>query len=67
MLELLRLVERHLRRHKITPSRFGKDAAGDPQLVFDMRRGRRVGARLDAQVRGHIASDREGAGTCTGR
>ena len=66
-MELLRLVERHLRRHKIPPSRFGKDAAGDPRLVFDMRRGRRVGWRLDARVRSYIGSDLKGAGACTGR
>ena len=63
-MELLHLVERHLRRHQITPTRFGRDAAGDPQLVFDLRRGRRVGPRLDARLRDYIGTSRKGADAC---
>ena len=63
-MELLRLVERHLRRHRIPPTRFGKEAAGDPRLVFDMRLGRRVGPRLEARLRAHLGSGAKGAGAC---
>ena len=66
-MELLHIVERHLRRHQITPNRFGKDAAGDPKRVFDLRRGRRVGPRLDARLRDYIGTGRKGPGACRAR
>lgn len=51
---LLRRVEAELRRSGITASRFGMEAAGDPRLVHDMRRGRRprpkLACRLDAYL-----------------
>ena len=37
---LLTIVERHLRQVEVAPSRFGRDVAGDPRFVFDLRRGR---------------------------
>jgi hypothetical protein len=57
-MSILARVERHLRVTGTTPSRFGKDVAGDPRLVFDMRRGRipnrpmhhRIEARLAGAV-----------------
>ena len=55
-MHLLREVEKFLRRSDIAPTRFGKDAVGDPRFVFDLRKGRdprprtiqRVLAFLDA-------------------
>lgn len=32
-------VERFIKRHKIAPSRLGRDAVQDQNFVFDMRRG----------------------------
>lgn len=54
---LLRRIERYLRRTGIRPTTFGRNAARDPRLVFDIRRGReprptlarRLGAYLDAR------------------
>jgi len=37
---LLEHVERHLRRTRVPPARFGRDAVGDPCFVFDLRDGR---------------------------
>jgi hypothetical protein len=37
---LLREVEKFLRRSDTAPSRFGRDVFGDPRFVFDMRNGR---------------------------
>jgi hypothetical protein len=37
---LLTAVERRLRRQAAAPSRFGRQVAGDPHFVFDLRRGR---------------------------
>lgn len=59
-MHLVRRIELYLRRTATTPARFGRDAAGDPRLVFDLRRGRelrektaaRIGAWLDRQEAG---------------
>jgi len=37
---LLREVEKFLRRYDTAPTRFGRDAVGDPRFVFDLRKGR---------------------------
>ena len=37
---LLRRVEVYLKRTRMRPTRFGLEVSGDPQLVFDLRRGR---------------------------
>ena len=39
-MHLLREVEKFLNRSQIAPTRFGRDAVGDPRFVFDLRRGR---------------------------
>jgi hypothetical protein len=44
-------IERFLRRTGMPPTRFGRAAAGDPRLVFDMRLGREIRPRLAARVR----------------
>lgn len=54
---LLELVERHLRSQRMTPTRFGREAVGDPNFVQDLRDGReprsatvrRVTAFIEAQ------------------
>lgn len=33
-------VENYISRHKLSPTRFGKELAGDPLFVFQLRRGR---------------------------
>lgn len=54
-MSLLYQVERCLRRNDLTPTRFGREAAGDPRLVFDLRRGReprpKTAARIAAFIR----------------
>ena len=52
---LLREVERFLREHQIAATRFGRNVAGDPMLVHDMRRGREVGPTLSHKIRAHLA------------
>ena len=39
-MHLLREVEKFLRSNETAPTRFGRDAVGDPRFVFDLRRGR---------------------------
>ena len=54
-MNLLLTVERHLRRQAVTPSRFGRDVAGDPRFVFDLRRGREPRPATQARVLAFIA------------
>ena len=56
---LLEDVTEYLRRTGTPPTRFGRDAAGDPRLVGDLAKGRTVGDRLGAKVRAFIAAQRE--------
>ena len=54
---LMRRIELFLQRAEMTPTRFGREAIGDPRLVSDLKNGRelrvttaaRVVAWLDAQ------------------
>ena len=39
-MHLLREVEKFLRHHDTPPTRFGREALGDPRFVFDLRNGR---------------------------
>lgn len=39
-MHLLREVEKFLRRSNVPPTRFGREAMGDPRFVFDLRNGR---------------------------
>lgn len=61
-MELLRRIERYIRRRGMPPTRFGQEAVGDPRFVWDLRRGRqprgetvrRVAAWLDRHERGRL-------------
>lgn len=52
---LLYAIETCLRRTKLPPSRFGRDAVKDPRLVHDLRRGRSPGPNVERRVREYIA------------
>ena len=39
-MHLLREVEKFLRQSDVAPTRFGREAVGDPPFVFDLRNGR---------------------------
>lgn len=47
---LLRRIERFIRRHGMPPTRFGREAVGDPRFVFDLRRGREPREETVARV-----------------
>jgi hypothetical protein len=49
-------IERYLKQSGAKATRFGRDVAGDPRLVFDMRRGRHLGARLSARVDAYLTA-----------
>lgn len=60
MRALLQTIERHLRTSGVPPTRFGRDAVGDPRLIGDLRNGReprpetaaRILAFIDTRERG---------------
>jgi len=60
---LLARIERHLKRTRTPPTRFGRDALGDPNFVFNLRDGREPRPKtlahilsfIDARERAHEA------------
>lgn len=51
---LLREVEKFLRSSRVAPTRFGRDAVGDPRFVFDLRNGREPRPQTVARVRAYL-------------
>jgi hypothetical protein len=51
---LLKEVEKYLRQNGTAPTRFGRDAVGDPRFVFDLRNGRDPRPRTIARVRAFL-------------
>ncbi|HVM37111.1 MAG TPA: hypothetical protein VM265_01800 [Sphingomicrobium sp.] len=51
---LLREVEKFLRRSQTAPTRFGREAVGDPRFVFDLRRGREPRPETERRVRAFL-------------
>ena len=53
---LLQSVEKHLHQTGTSASRFGRDIAGDPRLVFDMRRGRQPKKPLQRRLMREVSA-----------
>lgn len=51
---LLYAIETCLKRTKLPPSRFGREAVRDPRLVHDLRRGRSPGPNMERRVLAYI-------------
>lgn len=51
---LLQRIEFYLRTRRVPPARFGRDAVGDPNFVFDRRDGREPRSRTLARVNGYL-------------
>lgn len=49
-MHLLRDVEKFLKVSNTPPTRFGREAMGDPRFVFDLRNGREPGDRTVQRV-----------------
>jgi hypothetical protein len=56
-MHLMQRIKLYMRRTRMAPTRFGREAVGDPRLISDLRNGRelrettvaRIHAWLDAQ------------------
>ena len=51
---LKRMIEQFLKRTRISATRLGLDVAGDPQLVFKIRRGRVPRPRMEAKILSYL-------------
>lgn len=51
---LLRDVEKYLRRNETAPARFGREVVGDPRFVFDLRNGRDPRPATVQRVRAYL-------------
>jgi hypothetical protein len=51
---LVRRIEHYLKRSGVRPTRFGREAARDPRLVFDLRRGRQLRRRTEAKLLAYL-------------
>jgi len=46
----LRSIERYLKQTGMAPTAFGRLAARDPRLVFDLRNGRQLSERVERRI-----------------
>jgi 2,4-dienoyl-CoA reductase-like NADH-dependent reductase (Old Yellow Enzyme family) len=59
-MHLRRRIELYLRKNRIAPTRFGREAVNDPRFVFDLRKGRELREKTVNRVVGWL--DRREAG-----
>ena len=55
---LLNEIEKHLRRTRMAPTRFGREALGDPKFVLQLRDGREPRRRTTERVLRYIEQNR---------
>jgi len=60
-MSILRRIEQFLRDTGMAPARFGRDAARDPRLVFDIRNGREPSARTIRRLEHFMSLFQRGA------
>jgi 2,4-dienoyl-CoA reductase-like NADH-dependent reductase (Old Yellow Enzyme family) len=51
---LLARIDAHLKSTRMPPARFGREAVGDPNFVFDLRDGREPRARTITRVLNYL-------------
>lgn len=51
---LLQRIENHLKVRRMPPTRFGREAVGDPSFVFNLRNGREPRASTVARVQAYL-------------
>ena len=61
---LLYRIERYLKASRMPPARFGRNALGDPNFVFDLRDGREPRGRTVARVSAYLDRAEQGARAC---
>lgn len=61
---LLYRIERFLKASRMPPARFGRNALGDPNFVFDLRDGREPRDRTVARVSAYLDRAEQGVRAC---
>lgn len=61
-MHLLSSIEKFLRRSGTPPTRFGREAMGDPRFVLDLRNGREPRASTVCKVRDYLAQQQTEGG-----
>lgn len=56
---ILTRIERYMHLTRMSASAFGRAATGDPRLVFDLRRGRRIGAEMMRRIETYLTVQEE--------
>jgi hypothetical protein len=56
-MSVLQAIDEYLGVSGMAASRFGREAVGDPRLVFDMRKGRKPRAPLIARITAILGRD----------
>ena len=51
---MLNEIDAYLRRHRMAPTAFGRAAANDPRLVFDIREGRELRSKTQKRIRAYM-------------
>lgn len=54
-MHLLSVIEKYLSRSGTPPTRFGREAVGDPRFVLDLRNGREPRAATVSRVSAYLA------------
>jgi len=57
-MKLLDRIERHLKETRMSATRFGRRAVGDPRFVLDLRMGRRPRRRTVEKVERYLDQER---------
>jgi 2,4-dienoyl-CoA reductase-like NADH-dependent reductase (Old Yellow Enzyme family) len=63
---LLQRIERHLRTRRMPPTRFGREAVGDPNLVDQLRSGRELRAATAQRIIDYLNDNECEECPCTG-
>ncbi|MFL6725205.1 MAG: hypothetical protein ACJ8FS_01670 [Sphingomicrobium sp.] len=56
---LLQRIERHMRAKRMSPTRFGREAVGDPNLISQLKDGRELRAATAQRILDYL-NDNEG-------
>ncbi len=59
---LLHRIERHLKAKRMPPTRFGREAVGDPKFVLQLRDGREPRSKTVARVLRYIEQNQQEPG-----
>lgn len=59
-MSLIRRIERFLERADMAPTRFGREAVGDPRLISDMKNGRELRDATIARIQSWLDEQEQG-------